>query len=84
MIYWSDTETGEDFITLVPEGHPGLYVCSCCGDIFSIADLRDLDDEDEEYWLDDGVFYCPDCADYMLEGDAERAVENLLGEEADA
>lgn len=45
--------------------------CAMCGDTFTEADLKELDDMGERYHREDGCFLCPDCWDSFKRMDPE-------------
>lgn len=52
--------------------------CARCGDIFTTADLNELREMGEAYYLEKGCFLCPDCWDAFqrmsLEEQAQAAI----------
>lgn len=52
--------------------------CARCGDIFTTADLNELREMGEAYYLGKGYFLCPDCWDMFqqmhLEEQARAAI----------
>lgn len=52
--------------------------CARCGDIFTTADLNELREMGETYYLEKGCFLCPDCWDVFqrmsLEEQAQAAI----------
>lgn len=52
--------------------------CARCGDIFTTADLNELREMGEAYYLEKGYFLCPDCWDMFqqmhLEEQARAAI----------
>ena len=55
--------------------------CARCGDIFTTADLNELREMGEAYYLEKGCFLCPDCWDELqrmsLEEQAQAAIMGI-------
>ena len=49
--------------------------CARCGDIFTTADLNELREMGETYYLEKGCFLCPDCWDNFKRMDPEDQVK---------
>ncbi len=55
--------------------------CARCGDIFTTADLNELREMGEAYYIEKGCFLCPDCWDVFqrmsLEEQAQAAIMGI-------
>lgn len=64
-------------IPVLPE-KDGVFACVMCGDTFTEADLKELDDMGERYHREDGCFLCPDCWDSFQRMDPEEQAKMAI------
>lgn len=56
-----------------------MVKCAKCGEEYSKDDLKELREMKEEYYLDGGVFLCPDCWDSFIQLDFDEKFSEAIG-----